>query len=234
MIEIQDLTVSFGATKAIDGLTARLDRPMAGLIGPNGAGKTTLVNVLSGFVTPSSGSVKVDGRDVLTLSTSQRVRAGLRRSFQTEQVVEDLTVWDNVLAILDHVSHAGLKVDEQVYAALEHTGLCELATRLGQDLNLFQRRMVEVAKSLVGAPKLILFDEPGAGLTEQESMVLRQTLSGIPARFGAQVLLIDHDVELISSICEQVLVLDFGRLLAVGPTQEVLNNEDVRRAYLGS
>ena len=104
----------------------------------------------------------------------------------------------------------------------------------GARLDLFRRRMVEVAKALVGQPRLILFDEPGAGLDEAESRALRDAIAGIPDRFGAQVLLIDHDVELISAICTQTLVLDFGRRLALGPTRDVLNDPAVRHAYLGA
>lgn len=234
MIEIHDLCVEFGAVKAIDHLQATLHAPVCGLIGPNGAGKTTLVNALSGFARIAKGTIRINGMDLSPLSTAQRVRLGLRRSFQTEQVVEDLTVWANVLAILDHVPHKRSDVLAMVSAALEHVGLTELAAAPGRELNLFQRRMVEIAKSLVGQPQLILFDEPGAGLNEHESGILRKTIVAIPKRFGAQVLLIDHDVDLIAATCTQTLVMDFGRRIALGATREVLEDPVVRRAYLGT
>jgi branched-chain amino acid transport system ATP-binding protein len=234
VIEIRGLSVEFGAVKAVDALDAVLDDPVCGLIGPNGAGKTTLVNLLSGFVTATRGQVLVNGTDLLPMSLSQRVRFGLRRSFQTEQVVEDLSVWDNVRAMLDHVPHASRSAREQVARALEHAGLISVATLEGAQLNLFQRRMVEVAKALVGQPRLILFDEPGAGLDEHESRALRDAIARIPACFDAQVLLIDHDVDLIAAICSQTLVMDFGRRLALGPTRAVLDDAEVRRAYLGT
>lgn len=234
MIDIQNLSVAFWGVKAIDGLTAQLSAPVCGLIGPNGAGKTTLVNLLSGLVPAAEGQVLLNGQALLGKTPIQRVRLGLRRSFQTEQVVEDLTVWDNVRAMLDHVPHERATVKAQLAEVLEFTELSGVATRLGQHLNLFQRRMVEVAKALVGTPKLLLFDEPGAGLTEQESQLLRATLLAIPARFGAQVLLIDHDVDLIKATCSQTLVMDFGRCLALGPTAQVLDDPAVRRAYLGT
>lgn len=234
MIELEGVTVQFGGVRAIDGLQARLEAPVCGLIGPNGAGKTTLVNVLSGLVRPAAGRVSVDGTALLGLSPIARVRFGLRRSFQTEQVVEDLSVWDNVRAVLDHVPHRRAQIAAEIEAALGYTGLLGLASRPGHALNLFQRRMVELAKALVGRPRLLLLDEPGAGLTEQESARLRAILQGIPARFGAQVLLIDHDVDLIAATCSQTLVMDFGRLLALGPTREVLDDPAVRRAYLGT
>lgn len=234
MITIDNLTVQFGGLKAIDGLTVELGAPVCGLIGPNGAGKTTLVNLLSGLVGAHSGQVAVDGLPWLPLSARQRVVQGLRRSFQTEQVVEDLTVWGNVLAVLDHVPPTGVAAADEVAAVLDYCGLGDVATERGQAINLFQRRMLELAKALVGRPRLLLLDEPGAGLTEQESGRLREALRGIHAFRGAQVLLIDHDVDLIADTCSQTLVMDFGRRLALGPTRQVLEEPDVRRAYLGT
>jgi branched-chain amino acid transport system ATP-binding protein len=233
MIDIRGVSVAFGGVKAIDALDARLQAPVCGLIGPNGAGKTTLVNLISGFVTAVTGSLTLDGNELLALPPARRVRLGLRRSFQTEQVVEDLTVWDNVQAMLDHVPHALGDARGQVRRALEHAGLLDVAAVPGAELDLFRRRMVEVAKALVGGPRLVLFDEPGAGLDERESVVLRNAIASIPERFGAQVLLIDHDVDLISAVCTQTLVLDFGRRLALGPTRDVLADPAVRRAYFG-
>ena len=234
MIEIRGLTVAFGAVIAVDALDAVLDAPVCGLIGPNGAGKTTLVNLLSGFVRAKAGSVALHGAPLLPMSCAQRVRFGLRRSFQTEQVVDDLSAWDNVHAMLDHVPHIRAEAAAQVHAALAHAGLLDVAAVPGAALDLFRRRMVEVAKALVGRPKLVLFDEPGAGLDESESRVLREAIVSIPERFGAQVLLIDHDVDLIAAICTQTLVLDFGRRLALGATRAVLDEPAVRQAYLGT
>lgn len=232
MIVIQDLLVQFGGVRPIDNLTATIDAPVAGLIGPNGAGKTTLLNVISGYVRPRAGSVTLDGNSLLDLAPLKRIDAGLRRSFQTEQVVEDLTAAQNLMAIADNVVGAG-KRHAAVEAALEFIRLSELADVMGQTLNLFQRRLVELGKCVIGAPRLILLDEPAAGLSAQEGEVLRELILQIPDRFGAQVLVIDHDVELIRSMCTQTLVLDYGRMLALGPTETVLSSPEVRRAYLG-
>lgn len=233
MIHIENLTVQFGAVKPLDNLNVTLDARICGLIGPNGAGKTTLLNVLSGFITPVDGRIDVDGTDLLSLSPIQRVGLGLRRSFQTEQVVEDLSVYDNVLSLLDHVGVRGEEAAKQVSRALHFAGLAGIAAQLGGELNLYQRRMLEIARSLVGGSRLVLFDEPGAGMTENEGQTLRETLLAIPDEFGPQVLLIDHDVDLISATCEKTLVLDFGQYLTYGPTASVLADDIVRKAYLG-
>ncbi|WP_029040780.1 ABC transporter ATP-binding protein [Cucumibacter marinus] len=232
MIETEGLTVRFGSVRPIDGLTARIDAPVAGLIGPNGAGKTTLLNVISGFVRPESGSVTIDGKSFVGLSPVERVRGGLRRSFQTEQVVEDLTVVQNVQAIADHLA-LGSSARSSVAQALQYTGLESVRDELGGSLNLFQRRLVEIAKCLVGEPKLVLLDEPGAGLSNEEGEQLQRIILGIPEQFRAQVLVIDHDVDLIRAMCEQTLVLDYGKMLALGPTAQVLESDSVRQAYLG-
>lgn len=232
MIEIENLLVQFGGVRPIKDLTGSLTAPVSGLIGPNGAGKTTLLNVISGFVTPARGSVRLDGQPLLPLSPLRRVKAGLRRSFQTEQVVEDLTVAGNIAAIADHVVPAGRRRDA-LADALAFVGLTALADRPGRALTLYQRRLVELGKCLVGDPRLILLDEPAAGLTEEEGRGLRALVLRIPAELKAQVVIIDHDVELIRSMCSETMVLDYGKLLALGPTEAVLCNEDVRRAYLG-
>jgi branched-chain amino acid transport system ATP-binding protein len=234
VILLNELTVSFHGFKAVDGLSADLGAPVVGLIGPNGAGKTTLVNALCGFV-PSSGGFALGADRLDHLTPMARVRQGLRRSFQTEQVVEDLSAWDNVLSLLDHLpARPTADTEAEVARALDHVGLLPVATRWGSALNLFERRMLELAKTLVGQPRLILLDEPGAGLTEQESQRLRDAILAIHADFGAQVLLIDHDVDLISAVCTETLVMDFGRCLAVGETRAVLSDPQVRRAYLGT
>jgi ABC-type branched-subunit amino acid transport system ATPase component len=169
MIEIDRLEVRFGGVRALNSLTATLDAPVTGLIGPNGAGKTTLLNVLSGFVRPTAGSVKVDGQDVAKLPTYRRSAFGIRRTFQTEQVVLNLSVWDNVAGMLDHVPFAPRQRDEVIRSALRYTALADRAHWIGGALAAADRRMVEIARCIVGAPKVVMMDEPGAGLSESES-----------------------------------------------------------------
>jgi branched-chain amino acid transport system ATP-binding protein len=233
MIKIDALTVQFGGIKALDALDAEFAAPICGLIGPNSAGKTTLLNVLSGFLTPLKGTILLDDIALLGLSARRRVGVGLRRTFQQELVVEELTAVENIQAIADHVSSDRVSARREVEAALDFVGLDERRNTLGRELNLFQRRMVEIAKTLIGRPRVILMDEPGAGLNEAETERLRRLLAKIPSTFDSQLVLIDHDADLIAAVCMETVVLDFGKRLAMGPTRAVLDDPVVRRAYLG-
>ncbi len=233
MIRIDRITVQFGVVRPLDALEAELSAGIVGLIGPNVAGKTTLLNVISGFVRPISGSLSISGSVMDRLSPVQRARFGVRRSFQQELVAQDLTAEENDWSIADHVCRRGAAKPD-VERAIAFVGLEGRRHTIGRRLNMFERRQVEIAKTLVGAPEIILLDEPGAGLNEAETVRLRQLLSAIPQAFGAQVILIDHDAELIAAVCTETLVLDFGRRLALGPTRAVLDDPLVRRAYLGT
>ena len=229
MIAISNLTVAFGDIRPLDDLSADLTAPIVGLIGPNGAGKTTLLNAISGFIHPTAGSITVAGRRLDKSSPQQRAKLGIRRTFQQEQVVEDLTAWENVQAVADHLAAAA----PDIRRALDFVGLSGADDTLGAHLNLFQRRKVEIAKTLVGRPVLILLDEPAAGLDDVETRELMRLLTSIPEESGAQLVLIDHDAALIASVCAEVLALDFGKRLALGPTRLVLDDPAVRDAYLG-
>ena len=235
MIEIKNLTVQFGGVRPIDGLSVCLDESIVGLIGPNGAGKTTLLNVLSGFVVPVSGTVCVDGKDVTHVAPHLRAAMGLRRTFQTDQIADDLTLWENVLAIADHAGIGSQRERAmEVAGAIEYVGLTRRIHRRGYALSTQERHLAEIAKALIGKPRLVMLDEPGAGMSTSETKHLETILKGIPAYCGAQLFLIDHDVELIAACCSQTMVLDFGKLLAVGSTTAVLEQPDVRRAFLGT
>ena len=233
MIKIDALTVQFGGIKPLDALEAEFSATISGLIGPNGAGKTTLLNVLSGFVRPVEGSIVLNDAALLGLSPQRRVSLGLRRTFQQELVVDELTAMENIQAIADHVSADHASARREVATALDFVGLSTRRSMLGRQLNLFDRRRVEIAKTLIGRPKVILMDEPGAGLNEVETEELRRLLIQIPSAFDTQLVLIDHDADLIASVCVETLVLDFGKRLAMGPTRAVLDDPVVRRAYLG-
>ena len=234
MIKIETLTVQFGGVRPLDALDGEFAAPICGLIGPNGAGKTTLLNVLSGFVTPVKGRVFLDGIALGSLSPVRRVAAGLRRTFQQELVVDELSARDNIQAIADHISASRQDAQDEIDRAMDFVGLTPRAGVPGHLLNLYERRMIEIAKTLIGKPKAILLDEPAAGLNESETDRLRRLLLQVPERFGAQLVLIDHDADLIASLCVETMVLDFGKLLAFGPTRAVLDDPVVRQAYLGT
>lgn len=234
MIEVESLTVRFAGVTPIDDVTVSFPGGTCGLIGPNGAGKTTFFNVLSGFVKPASGSITAFGEDLLRLVDYRRARWGLRRTFQTEMAIEQLSVFDNVAMIHEHsgVSRATRRAD--VLAAIEYVGL-EIApdARVG-GLGARDRRLVEIARAVVGQPRLVLLDEPAAGLPDEETEHLSGVIRRIPEAFGALVILVDHDMSLVQACCSTTAVLDFGKLIATGATAEVLRDENVMRAYLGT
>jgi branched-chain amino acid transport system ATP-binding protein len=234
MIHIENLTVQFGGVRPLDRLAAELTAPIVGLIGPNGAGKTTLLNVFSGFVRPLTGAICLDGSDLLSLSRTRRVAFGVRRTFQQELVVDDLTLWENVLAVADHLSPDWRAARRDTAHAIDFCGLDRRKHVPGRLANLFERRMTEIAKTLTARPRVVLLDEPGAGLDEAETDRLRRLLISIPKAFGVQLILVDHDADLIASVCTETMVLDFGKRLALGPTRTVLDDPEVRRAYLGT
>ena len=235
MITIDKLTKDFDGVRALNEVSVTLDAPIVGIIGPNGAGKTTLLNVMSGFLPPTAGKIEAFGADLLRMTPHKRARWGVRRTFQTEQIVEDLSVWDNVATMLDSAPAGPLGRNETVAQALDYVGLLDGQTmhRMGKSLNLYERRITEIGRTIVGQPRLILMDEPGAGLSQSEVEQLHNIIVGIPDFCGATVALIDHDVELIARTCEKTMVLDFGTLIAYGKTADVLADGRVRAAYLG-
>ena len=233
MIALEGITVRFGGLVALDAISARFGAPVSGIIGPNGAGKTTTMNVISGFLTPKSGSVVVDGTDLVALPPHIRPRWGLRRSFQREQIAEDLSVRDNLLSLADNLPGSRAVRRADVGGALEFVGIAALADRMGATLNTYERRLTDLARCLVGQPRLIMLDEPAGGLTVGESAHLGDVILRIRDFCKAQVLVIDHDVDLITRICAETLVLDFGRRIAFGPTAQVLADPAVKAAYLG-
>ena len=234
MILIDSLTVRFGGVVPIDDMNLRMDIGVNGLIGPNGAGKTTFFNVLSGFVTPTHGTVTAFGDDLLALAHFRRVRWGLRRTFQTEQAVAELTVFENVLTVLEQSGAPASNRRDDVIDAVEFVGLGPQLNQAVSTLGAAERRLVEVARAVVGSPRLVLLDEPAAGLPDEETALLGDVIRQIPARTGALTILVDHDMELVGATCEQVAVLDFGHVIASGPTREVLDDPHVMAAYLGT
>jgi ABC-type branched-subunit amino acid transport system ATPase component len=234
VIVVTDLTVRFGGVTSLNNMSVRFEAGTCGLIGPNGAGKTTFFNVLSGFVRPAAGSVRAFGDDLLSIVHYRRARWGLRRTFQTEQAIEELSVFDNVALVYEHAGQPRASRRADVLDAISFVGLEVDPMARVNTLGVGQRRLVEVARAVVGRPKLVLLDEPAAGLPDAETQRLAEVIRQIPARTDALTILVDHDMSLVSGCCETTAVLDFGELIASGPTAQVLRDERVMRAYLGT
>jgi ABC-type branched-subunit amino acid transport system ATPase component len=233
VIEVSGLTVRFGGVTSLDDMSVTFESGTCGLIGPNGAGKTTFFNVLSGFVRPASGTVRAFGEDLLGMAHFRRARWGLRRTFQNEQAIEQLSVFDNVAMVQEHSKVGSSDRRAEVLEAIEFVGLAAPDAKV-ETLGAGDRRLVEVARAVVGKPRLVLLDEPAAGLPDSETEHLRDVIRRIPETTGALTILVDHDMSLVSACCATTAVLDFGKLLASGPTDELLRDERVVRAYLGT
>jgi ABC-type branched-subunit amino acid transport system ATPase component len=234
VIEVGGLTVRFAGVTPIDDVSVVFPGGTCGLIGPNGAGKTTFFNVLSGFVKPAAGTITAFGENVLRMADYRRARWGLRRTFQTEMAIEKLSVYDNVAMIHEHSGAKRATRRDDVLSAMEFVGLQVSPKAKVGALGARERRLVEIARAVVGSPRVVLLDEPAAGLPDEETRLLGEVIHRIPEQFGALVILVDHDMSLVSSCCETTAVLDFGKLIASGPTADVLRNEHVMRAYLGT
>ena len=233
MIEVEGLTVRYGGVTSLDAMSLKFQEGTCGLIGPNGAGKTTFFNVLSGFVRPAAGTVRAYGVDLLSMAHFRRARWGVRRTFQTEQAIEELSVFDNVAMVHEHSKLGAATRKKDVLDAIGFVGLDAAPDTKVGTLGVGQRRLVEIARAVVGRPRLVLLDEPAAGLPDVESSRLADVIRAIPEHTGALAILVDHDMSLVSACCTTTAVLDFGKLIASGPTAAVLRNDDVIRAYLG-
>jgi len=234
VIEVKDLTVKFAGVTPIDDMSVVFTEGACGLIGPNGAGKTTFFNVMSGFVKPARGTVTAFGEDLLKMADYRRARWGLRRTFQTEMAIEQLSVFDNVAMIHEHSGAKRATRRDDVMAAIDFVGLRVPPRAKVGGLGARERRLVEVARAVVGQPRLVLLDEPAAGLPTEETGHLSEVIQRIPEQVGALVILVDHDMSLVSACCQTTAVVDFGRLIASGPTADVLRDEQVMCAYLGT
>jgi branched-chain amino acid transport system ATP-binding protein len=233
VIELEDLTVSFGAVRPLDRLNLGIQAPTHGIIGPNGAGKTTLLNAFSGFAGSVTGTIVAFGNDLTAMSPRHRARWGLRRTFQTVQLAEDLSARDNILVSVDHCPHGFGHKRHAASAVCELVGLDD-PTRLASQLTTYERRLTEIARALAGKPRLVLMDEPAAGISGAERALLTQLLLRLHNEVGTWLILIDHDVDLISSVCETTTALDFGAHVTSGRTVDVLADPLVAEAYLGT
>ena len=240
----EDIGVRFGGVVALEGVSIEV-RPgeVVGLIGPNGAGKTTLIEVMTGFVRGTSGSIRLGDRVLDHDAPHVRSRAGLARSFQSLELFEDMTVLENLLAASDRrnlksclrdlVWPAKRGLSPFAVAAAREFGLLDKLTYTPKQLPYGDRRLVAIARAIGSGASALLLDEPAAGLASQERRELARLLGVIAKNWGVAVLLVEHDVDLVMSASDRVTALDTGRVIASGTPAEVRENQDVIRAYLG-
>ncbi|WP_407673557.1 ABC transporter ATP-binding protein [Parafrankia colletiae] len=226
------MTVAFGGVRALSDVAISAEQGrITGLIGPNGAGKSTLFDVITGLRRPSSGQVFIEGREVTRLGPTRRSRHGLARTFQRLELFGRLTVRDNLLVAAELGSnrrHAAELVDQ----ILDRLGLTRLADTSSDTLSTGAARLVEVARALAAQPKLLLLDEPAAGQDPEETERFADLLRSLAAE-GTTVLIVEHDMDLVMSVCDDLHVLDLGKVIASGPPEEIRRNEQVLAAYLG-
>jgi ABC-type branched-subunit amino acid transport system ATPase component len=247
VIQIRGIHKAYGATVAVEDVSFEVNEgEIFGLIGPNGAGKTTAFNAISGLVRPSSGSIRLFGQEARHLSPGRRARLGLGRTFQIVEVCNQMTVMENVALGLEarlvgrnalrHLRSSRAErrqVEESTLLALETCGIADLARRNVAALSTGQRRLVELARVVAGGFRLLLLDEPTSGLDSGESRQMADILTQIVAEQGLGVLLVEHDMQLVMSVCSYLYVLDFGQPIFEGTPGEVQASSEVRNAYLG-
>lgn len=249
MLEVNNLSISFGGLKAVNEFSVNIKKgQLYGLIGPNGAGKTTVFNLLTGVYRADTGSILLDGQKLVGLTTAEINHAGIARTFQNIRLFKALSVIDNVKVGLHnqykYPSICGIlrlppffavekEITEKAMSLLEVMGLDKEADIIAANLPYGKQRKLEIARALATNPKLLLLDEPAAGMNPNETEELMETIRFVRDKFEMTILLIEHDMRLVSGICEEITVLNFGEILACGKTGEVLNDPKVITAYLG-
>ena len=249
MLMVKQLSKSYGGRKVVDDLTFSVEKgTVLGLLGANGAGKTTVFNLLTGVYKPSEGIISLDGKDITGKKTIEINKAGIARTFQNIRLFKELTVAENVkVGLHNHLKYNTLEgilrlpgyrtvekqMQEQAMELLKVFDLDDEADILAANLPYGKQRKLEIARALATKPKLLLLDEPAAGMNPNETQELMETIHFVRENFDMTILLIEHDMRLVSGICEELTVLNFGRMLCQGKTADVLNNPEVIKAYLG-
>jgi branched-chain amino acid transport system ATP-binding protein len=248
LLRIEKLTRRFGGLTAVDGVSTAIENgEIRGLIGPNGAGKTTLLNLISGLIRSSSGSIELDGTDVAAASAHYLASLGVRRTFQNLKLFEGMTVLQNVLVGLHLQGQSGIlgalvgggrvrneetTLHSQAKAALDMVGLSANADAEASSLSYGHKRLLEIARAIAAKPRILLLDEPAAGLNPTEAIGLAQLIRRINA-MGVTIVMVEHHMDVVMTVCSKVTVLNYGKLLAEGSPDEIQNNEKVVEAYLG-
>lgn len=249
LLEVKNLSISFGGLRAVDSFHVSVEKgQLYGLIGPNGAGKTTVFNLLTGVYKPNEGIINLDGTDITGKKTIEINRDGIARTFQNIRLFKELSVLDNVkVGLHNHFHYSTVEgifrlpryrkvekeMDERAMDLLKVFDLNNEADYQAANLPYGKQRKLEIARALATQPKLLLLDEPAAGMNPNETQELMETIRFVRDTFDMTILLIEHDMKLVSGICEKLTVLNFGQVLSEGPTAEVLNDPQVITAYLG-
>ena len=249
MLEVNHLSIQFGGLRAVDGFHVNIEKGEPyGLLGPNGAGKTTIFNLLTGVYKPTEGIIKLDGQDITGKNTIEINKTGIARTFQNIRLFKDMPVLDNVkVGLHNHHTYSTLtgilrlpkyfrvekEMNERAMEILKVFDLDKEADTLAGNLPYGKQRKLEIARALATDPKLLLLDEPAAGMNPNETQELMDTIRFVREHFQMTILLIEHDMKLVGGICERLTVLNFGQVLAEGETSAVLNDPAVITAYLG-
>lgn len=249
LLEVKSLGISFGGLRAVDDFNLKIEKgQLYGLIGPNGAGKTTVFNMLTGVYKPTDGSIFLDGENITGKKTIDINKHGIARTFQNIRLFHQQSVIDNVkIGLHNEHTYSALSgilrlpsyrktekiMNEKAMELLEVFDLQDETDILASNLPYGKQRKLEIARALATDPKLLLLDEPAAGMNPNETKELMETIRFVRDKFDMTVLLIEHDMKLVSGICEELTVLNFGQVLAQGKTSDVLNNPEVIKAYLG-
>ncbi len=249
ILDVQEVVMQFGGLRAIDNVSFHVDEAeIFGLIGPNGAGKTTLFNVITANYKPSGGSVLLDGKPLKGLKPNKVVNAGIARTFQNIRLFNSMTVLENVMVGLDHSSHyslleAALHIGRyfpaervaraKAMALLDYIGIADYANMQATNLSYGNQRKVEIARALATGPKLLLLDEPAAGMNPKETEDLASLIFRMRKDYQLSVLLIEHDMPFVNALCERVMVLEYGKPLFSGLMADAIQHPEVISAYLG-
>ncbi|MEE3469739.1 MAG: ABC transporter ATP-binding protein [Butyrivibrio hungatei] len=249
LLDVTNLSISFGGLRAVDDFNMTIEKgELYGLIGPNGAGKTTVFNLLTGVYKPNEGKIKLDGEDITRKNTIEINHAGIARTFQNIRLFKQMSVIDNVkvglserfkYSTLEGILHVGRykkvekQIDDEAMRLLKVFDLDGERDTLASNLPYGKQRKLEIVRAMATDPKLLLLDEPAAGMNPNETKELMETIALVRKEFEMTILLIEHDMKLVSGICEKLTVLNFGKVLCQGETKEVLANPEVIKAYLG-